>query len=561
MVRVDMRTPFCDFCPRMSGRLAARHARQRLHCRAALLPLVCLASLACTVGPNYRAPSLDLPDRWATSQPAAAIRQQPADAHALAEWWTQLRDPLLTSLVWRAVESNLDLQIAEARVREARARRGVVAADAFPQIDATGGYSRSRSAANSVRTIQPSAGDNLRTAVINGVARVLSAAAQGAAGGIANGLGQNAGQAVGGLGSSGTATLGGSSGAVTVAPERNLFQAGFDMAWELDVFGGTRRAVEAADADLAARQEEYRGVLVTLTGDVARSYIDLRSFQQRVDIAAENIRAQEDNLRLTQARFDAGLTSELDVAQARAQLAATQSQIPALQIGLYVAIYQLGVLLGQSPAALLDELVRTEPLPPAPPDVPVGLPAELVRRRPDVRRAERELAAATARVGEATADLYPKFSLTGSFGWQSTNTGTLAQNDSRAWSIAPGVRWPIFDAGRIRSSIAVRDAQAEAALAAYKRAVLTALQEVENAMVSYSREADRRKSLAESVAANRRAVELASQLYSNGLTDFLSVLESQRALYLSQDELAQSDRNVVADLIALFKALGGGWQV
>jgi NodT family efflux transporter outer membrane factor (OMF) lipoprotein len=253
----------------------------------------------------------------------------------------------------------------------------------------------------------------------------------------------------------------------------------------------------------------------------------------------------------------------LDVANADAQVATTESQLPALETAARQAMYNLAVLLGQEPTALLAELAPPEEdvkVPPTPSEVPVGLPSDLLRRRPDIRRADANLHAATARIGVATADLFPRFSLTGSFGTQGQKASSLFNWDSRSWSFGPSVSWPLFDAGRIRSNIAVQNAVQEQALLAYRAVILTALRDVESALVAYDKEQQRRTLLADAVAANRRAVELSTILYTQGLTDFLNVLNAQRSLFVSEDALVRSDVTVAQNLVALYKALGGGWE-
>jgi len=342
---------------------------------------------------------------------------------------------------------------------------------------------------------------------------------------------------------------------------QNLFQAGFDATWEIDVFGGVRRAIEAAGADIQVAEENRRYVLVTLLSEVARNYIEARANQRRLDIVHGNIRSQADTLELTRTRFNAGLTSELDVAQAESQLASTQSQVPLLDILLRQAIHRLGVLLGQPPESLLEELNQDTPLPTIPPEIPLGLPSELLLRRPDIRRSERELAAATARIGVATAELFPRFSLTGSFGTQTDDMQHFLDRKSLFWSVGPNMSWPIFDAGRIRANIDVQDARQQQALALFQQTILTALEDVENTVVAYRQEQVRHRYLASAVQANRRAFQLANERYTKGLADFLSVLESQRSLYITEDALVQSEGQAVTNLIALYKALGGGWEV
>jgi NodT family efflux transporter outer membrane factor (OMF) lipoprotein len=343
--------------------------------------------------------------------------------------------------------------------------------------------------------------------------------------------------------------------------ENNVYQAGFDASWEIDVFGGTRRATEAAKAVVAASVFGMRDTLVTLLSEVARNYIEARGYQRQLTIAHENIRAQEDNLVITQDRFKHGLTSDLDVQQAATVLATTRAEVPTLENSLLASIHGLGVLLGQPPGALLEELSIVAPIPAAPPEVPVGLPSELLLRRPDVQQAERQLAAATAQIGVATADLFPKFSLTGAAGWESVSASDWFAGASKMWSLGPTVQWNIFDAGRIRANIKVQNARQEQALANYEKTVLGSFEDVENALVSYAKEQVRRRSLEEAVNHSQESLRLANQLYANGLTNFINVLDAERSLYQAQDQLVQSERAVSVNLISLYKSLGGGWNM
>ncbi len=463
-------------------------------------------AVGCTVGPDYVKPRLDAPPRW-SELPAAGVAEGPAQ---VAEWWSLMNDEKLDSLIHRAMESNMDLMLAEARIRESRAARGIVAADAYPAVDAAGSFSRSRSS-----------------------------------GGVSTDRDRVAGSGDGGSRSRQT---------------QDSFLVGFDASWEVDIFGGVRRSVEAADADIQATEENLRDALVTLVAEVARNYVQLRGDQRRITIAEANLKSQEQTLDLTIARFDAGLSSELDVAQARAQLATTEARVPVLESSARQAIHQLGVLLGMEPGALLAELEAEGPIPVGPEDVPVGLPSDLLRRRPDVRRAERELAAATARIGLATADLFPRFLLTGAAGQDGVGLVDAAMPSNTFWRFGPSVRWPVFDAGRIRANIQVQDARQEQALVRYEQAVLNSLKDVEDALVAYSKEHATRKALLQAVEASRRAVEISSELYSKGLVDFLNVLINQRALDVTQDQLALSEQALSTNLVALFKALGGGWE-
>jgi NodT family efflux transporter outer membrane factor (OMF) lipoprotein len=342
--------------------------------------------------------------------------------------------------------------------------------------------------------------------------------------------------------------------------EQNAFEAGFDAAWEIDVFGGVRRDKEAALAQVQAAEEARRDVLVTLLADVARNYVELRAAQRQLQILEQTLRSEQDTLELARARLEGGLGTELDVARAEGLLAANTGQRPTLERFASEAVHRLGVLLGQDPGALASELEAPGDIPTVPPEVPLTLPSELLSRRPDLRRAERELAAATARIGVAKADLFPRFSIIGGFGRRSEDAGDLSGGASQFWTVLPRVQWPIFSGGHIRANIRVQDARQEQALRQYEKAVLLALEEVENALSAHTRELRREESLRAAVMANQRALELATDRYTSGLESFLSVLDAQRSVYAAQDQLVQSERNAVVSLISVYKSLGGGWS-
>jgi NodT family efflux transporter outer membrane factor (OMF) lipoprotein len=318
--------------------------------------------------------------------------------------------------------------------------------------------------------------------------------------------------------------------------------------------------MEAADAHLAAAGFSRSDVQVTLVAEVARNYTAARSFQQRLAIARQNLQAQRDGVALTRNRYRQGLTSGLEPEQAATVLAQTEAQVPALENGLQASIHHLGVLLGQLPGTLRTELAAEAPIPAVPPQVPAGLPSDLLRRRPDIRMAERRLAQATALIGVATADLFPKFSLTGSFGYESASSGNLFTPGSSAWSVGPAFQWRIFDAGRVRAQIRVQNARQEQALASYEKTVLMGFEEVENALVAYAKEQARNVPLRAAVASSRKSLEISRDQYANGVTSFINVLDAERSLYQTEDSLVQSDQAVAQDLIALYKALGGGWE-
>ena len=447
---------------------------------------ICSLTLTgCTVGPNYQSPKTSVPSSW------TGINGQKTGIVDMVHWWTEFNDPNLTSLIERAVKSNLNLKQAESRLRQARAARRVVSAGQRPTINARGSYTRSDSA------------------------------------GVTD----------------------------------DLWRSDLDASWELDIFGGVRRSVEAAKSDIQFAIEDLRDVLVTLCGEVAINYIELRGFQQEIVISQNNLKAQRHTADLTHQRFNSGLVSVLDVANADAQVGNTASQIPTMEASAQQSIYSLSVLLGLEPAALLAELSPTSSIPPAPPVLPAELPSDLLRRRPDIRRAEAQIHAATARIGVATADLFPKFNLAGSAGYQtSTSLSGMINSQSSFWSMGPSIDWQIFNTGRVKANIEVQKALTEQAGLAYQSTVLTALKDVENALIAYSKEQQRNKALQDTTAANRKAVNLATELYTQGQINFLSLLDAQRSLYASEDSLVQSTRNLSTDVVSLYKALGGGWN-
>jgi len=461
--------------------------------------LLCLAALAgCTVGPNFAPPRTDVPKVWVgpTTVPAT---QPAATSENLSQWWKAFNDPVLASLVEEALKSNLDMRIAQARIRQARANRGIAVSGIGPSVDASGSFQGSQA-------------------------------------------------------SSGGQMGGGKS------PVTNQYQVGFDAGWEIDIFGGVRRGIEAADAQIISAIENQRDVQVTLAAEVARDYIDLRSLQQRIAIARKNLEAQKHSAELTRKKFEGGLVSKLDMANAQAQVATTTSQIPLLESSARQTTYAISVLLDREPGAMVQELSRPADVPAAPPTVPGGVPADLLRRRPDIRRGEADIHAATANIGVAMADLFPKATINSSLGWQAADAGSLFNPLSRFWSFGPSVTWNVFQSGRTLSNIEVQKALEEQSVLAYRQTVLSAFREVENALIASAKEQEHRQSLTEAVAANREAVQLATKLYSEGHTDFLNVLSAQQTQFNSEDALAQSTATVSANLVALYKALGGGWD-
>jgi outer membrane protein, multidrug efflux system len=447
-----------------------------------------------SVGPDYVKPDMQASAVWHTPLKGGLVSGQ-TDDKTLSSWWTTLNDPVLNSLVNRALTNNLDLKKARASIREARAKRGVAVADLFPGVDATGSATRSRTS--------------------------------------------------------------GDTGSVNTT---TLYNAGIDATWELDIFGGVRRSVEAADADLEASQEDMRDTLVSLLGEVALNYIDVRTYQARLSASEANLDAQKETLQIVTWRNQAGLVDELDVEQARYNLESTRSGIPALRTGLEEAMNRIAVLLGEKPGTIHKELEKPGPVPDIPAMVAIGIPADTIRRRPDIRKAERDLAAQTARVGEATADLYPKFTLSGTLVFEALSSQKLFSTNNEARSGTAAVTWPIFHGGSIRNNIEIRSALQEKAAINYDATLLNAFEEVENVLVAYAEEQNKRDALHEAEKAARSALDLARYKYESGMIDFTSVLEAQRSLLSFQTQLAESNGAVVSNLTKLYKALGGGWE-
>jgi NodT family efflux transporter outer membrane factor (OMF) lipoprotein len=455
----------------------------------------------CVVGPNYQPSGANAPAAWI----APAADGVTEGASTPSSWWASFNDVELDSLIQRAARSNLDLRVAEARLRQARAVRAGSAADFEPEVDASGSAARAKQSQN-----QPF------------------------------------------------------FGALALPPnfpfEYNVYQVGFDASWEIDLFGGRRRGLEAATAEWEGAIEARNDAMVSLLAEVARNYVELRGGQQRLEIARRDLKLQQEAVELTRARYQGGVATELDVTREAALLAAQQAAIPPLETAVRTAMYGLAVLLGQQPGDLVAELSAVAPVPPVPPQVPIGLPADLLRRRPDVRRAERQLAAETARIGVAKSDWFPKLSLTGDAGTESVSVSNWFDPGSRFWSIGPSLQWRALDFGRVRAEVRAQTAVQEAALATYQKIVLISLQEAESAVVTYAQEQIRHRALADEVADNQRSLDMANSMFAEGRVNFLDVLDVSRSLYQSDDLLAASDQSVSLDLIALYKALGGGWE-
>jgi NodT family efflux transporter outer membrane factor (OMF) lipoprotein len=441
----------------------------------------------------YRAPAAAVPDAWSRTAPTNA-GPDGARVESLARWWTTFDDPMLTSVVERATQGNLDVRTAVSRVREARASFAATRTNRHPTIDAVASGNVSRSSEET-----------------------------------------------------GTGDVG------------EFYRAGFDASWELDVFGRLRGARDVAGATAEAREADLGDALVTLAGDVPTQYISVRALQKRASIATANAASQQETYDLTRFRAQAGLTTELDVDQARANLESTRAQIANLDNQRSQATHALAILIGAEPAALDREVQMERDIPRADHGIATGVPVETIRRRPDVRSAERQLAAQAAQVSVTAADLYPKFSLSGSIGLETLKVASLFVPGATAITGGPSVSWRAFNREQIRQNVIVQQERQTQAAFAYQASVLRALQDVEDALVALAQDQVTQTHLTQAASSAARAVELSLQLYSAGLRDFRDVLDSQRSLFSLQDQLATSTANVSTDVVRLYKALGGGW--
>jgi NodT family efflux transporter outer membrane factor (OMF) lipoprotein len=338
-----------------------------------------------------------------------------------------------------------------------------------------------------------------------------------------------------------------------------LFQSGFDTRYELDLFGGARASVQAAEADAQASEEAVRNTLVTVVAETARNYLELREAQERLAFSNKTLAALQESLRLAEIRRDAGLTSNFDAIRAKAQVESTRAGIPLLEAQIERTINAVALLVGSAPEAVRTELAEAGELPSAPDGVPVGLPSDLLRRRPDIREAERQIAASAARVGAAVSNLYPKFSLTTGGGGQSSALMNLLSGAARLWNFGSSFSWGLLNYPATKANITAAESREQQSMIHYERAVLTALKDVEDALANYTKERERRNSLDQAVQANREALNLASIRYQRGLSNYLDVLDAQRSLYSAEDALVQHRANMTTHMVALYKALGGGW--
>jgi NodT family efflux transporter outer membrane factor (OMF) lipoprotein len=486
--------------------------------RVAALATAMFSALAgCAVGPSFEAPEANLPEQWNASAASDASLASRADVAAPVEsqWWTRFGDPVLVRLIEDARQDNLDLRVAALRVAQVRTQRDAIAGGRLPAVAARAGYQRQRVSefGSSTRLIDAIGIPGSRDAIID----VLS-------------------------------------------EPHDVFQAGFDASWELDFWGRLRRSVESGNASLAASGEAFLAAELALSAEVARTYFQLRGIQEQVRAAQGDVDASEDALELTRLLADKGALSQLEVSSLRAQLADSRSRLAQLEPAQTQLLNALAFLVAKEPAALDAQLTEARAAPAPPETVGLGVPSELARRRPDIRGAEARLHAATADIGVAVADLYPRITLTGGFMQEALSAGDLAEWGARQWQIGPSLYLPLFDGGRRRAVVELRKLQQQEAALHYQRTVLQAWHEIENALSAYAAEQRRATELEQAVAAARDAHELATLRYEHGMTNFLVALDTQRTLLRSQLAYAESAAAVSTRLVALYKALGGGWE-
>ncbi|WP_175772565.1 efflux transporter outer membrane subunit [Paraburkholderia phenazinium] len=465
----------------------------------------CLVGLAsCAVGPDFRRPEAALPQRWTPAAPQAAATppSRVADGSLDPQWWNAFNDPELSSLIARVATTNLDVKVATARLTEARAARRIVGADAAPSVNGSASYEHARGSQNGLVDISG----------LNGKA------------------------------------------------DYNVWQPGLDASWELDLWGRVRREIESADASVEASADLRRDLLLAALAETASDYVQLRGVQAEQAIVQQNLEIARHSLELTRVRFADGVATQLEISEARGQVGTIEAQQPLLENRRLRLVNALGFLLGLPPRALEAELQAVKPIPPVPPRVPAGLPSELAERRPDIRQAEARLHAATADIGVAVGDFYPRVTLSGNLSLQAMHLGDLAEWSSRVFGVGPSLTVPIFEGGRLKGQLALRKAQQQEAMIQFQRTVLKAWHEVDDAMSDYDTRQLRRDKLAETVEQDRIALDNAQRQYVAGATDFLNVLTVQRDLLATQQAWVASSTDVSVSLVSLFKALGGGWE-
>ncbi|HYB32275.1 MAG TPA: efflux transporter outer membrane subunit [Steroidobacteraceae bacterium] len=466
---------------------------------ATTVALIVLAAIAAALAGCAVGPNYVKPDTPIAAQFQGARDAAFSQDDAQAKFWTQFGDATLDRLVDDALAANHDLRIALGNLLEARAERREAQFDLVPTVTASGGYTKER------------------------LSQVQSFTGQ--------------------------------------ALDEQFYDAGFDAFWELDLFGRVRRNLEARHAEVESAQASLRDAQVSVTAEVARSYFELRGEQTQLAVARRNVDNQRETFKLTQQRLDAGRATELDTSRAQAQLSATLSTLGPLEAAIARSIHRLAVLTGREPNALDALLEPKQELPELPQITAVGDPAGLLRRRPDIRVAERQLAASTALVGVAIGDLFPKVTFVGNFSYSAPQVSAFGESSSRGYLIGPSISWAALDLGRVRAQVAASRARADVALAGYERTVLRALEETEDALVTHARTRDSLQDASDSAAASATAARIARVRYEGGMVDFLDVLDAERTQLAAEDRLAQSRTDTATSLVAVYKALGGGWEM
>jgi multidrug efflux system outer membrane protein len=461
--------------------------------------MLSLLSVACASAPSYRASEVPLPQAFRETRDTAFQLPDTGTVVADTGAWQDLGDSTLSRLIHEAVRANLDVQAAEARVRGARSARTEAALDFAPTVTFQGGYTRQRIASASFPI---------------GAGRF---------------------------------------------PDQDIWDGGFDASWELDLFGRVRRNVQAQGAFVAVNQEDLRNVQVSLTAELARAYFDLRGAQEQLSVARRNAANQQRTLELTRQRLEAGRGTAFDTERARAQLSSTLASVPFLEARVRQAEYQIGVLVGRPPAAVAVELDAAAALPTFPATVSVGSPDSVVRRRPDVAAAERQLAVQRALVGAAKADYLPRVLVGGSAGYSAASFNALGDEGTFRYAVGPIISWPALNLGRIKARVDQTRARESEARAQYDQTVLLALQDVESALVQYRTSRSRVEHFRDAASASERAADLARLRFSGGVADFLQVLDAERTQLEAQDQLAQGRTDAATAYAALYKALGGSW--
>lgn len=454
---------------------------------------------ACAVGPDYRAPSTEIANEW--------LHDQESSAAMPVAWWSTLEDGQLADFLARAAANNRDIGVALARVEEARAARGIARSAFWPQAAVAGSYTSFEQSIES-----PGAGGTLIDAGL-------------------------------------------------IPRDVDFYTTSLDASWEIDVFGGNRRLNEAADARLGAAIAQQEALVLSVLSETASAYFELRGAQERLAIAESNIASQQRTLELTRRKVEAGIARRIDELRAAAQLDAVRAQIPALRASIRASTYRLGVLTGQRPEDTDDQVAGAERLPTPPQSLPVGMRADLLRRRPDVVAAERQLAAASAEIGVAKADFFPRFVLSASYGFEAENSSEIGSGRARTSALVPFVSWPVFQGGRLRANLEAADARSRAAALIYEQAVLVALADAESAITAYAEELQTYERLQAAAGASGAAASIAQRLYEQGLADFLTVLDAERRRDEAQDARARSHTRVLLNMARVYKALGGGWRV